>query len=146
MATGMPKQDSQFKPGQSGNPTGRPKGARNKATLAAEALLDGEAETITRKCIDLAMEGDGTALRLCLSRILPVKRERTIELDLPALEGSQNSLRAIGTVLEAVGSGAITPSEGQAVASLLETHRRTFEVEELEQRIEALEAQQCAVR
>jgi len=142
----MPKQDSQFKPGQSGNPSGRPKGARNKSTVAAEALLDGESESLTRRCIDLAMEGDPTALRLCLSRILPVKRERTIELDLPALEGSQDSLRAIGTVLEAVGAGEITPSEGQAVASLLETHRRTFEVEALEHRIEILEAQQCAAR
>jgi hypothetical protein len=142
----MSKQDSQFKPGQSGNPSGRPRGARNKATVAAEALLDGEAETITRKCIDLALDGDATALRLCLSRILPVKRERAIELDLPVLGGSQDSLRAIGTVLEAVGAGAITPAEGQAVASLVETHRRSFEVEELEQRIEALEAQQCAAR
>jgi hypothetical protein len=142
----MPKENTQFKPGQSGNPSGRPKGARNQSTIAAEALLDGEAEAITRRCIDLAMDGDTTALRLCLSRILPVKRERTIELDLPALEDSQDSLRAIGTVLEAVGSGMITPSEGQAVASLLETHRRTFEVEELERRLEVLEAQHCAAR
>ena len=142
----MPKQDSQFKPGQSGNPRGRPKGARNKSTVAAEALLDGESESLTRRCIDLAMEGDPTALRLCLSRILPVRRERTIELDLPALEGSRDSLRAIGTVLRAVGAGEITPTEGQAVASLVETHRRTFEIEELEHRIEALEAQQCAAR
>jgi len=142
----MPKENTQFKLGQSGNPSGRPKGARNKSTIAAEALLDGEAEAITRRCIDLALEGDATALRLCLSRILPVKRDRTIELDLPALEDSQDSLRAIGTVLEAVGSGTITPNEGQAVASLLETHRRTFEVEELERRLEVLEVQQCAVR
>ena len=142
----MKNRDHLFKPGQSGNPSGRPKGARNKATMAAEALLDGESESLTRRCIDLAKEGDPTALRLCLSRILPVKRERTISLDLPALEDSQDSLRAIGTVLEAVGSGTITPNEGQAVASLLETHRRTFEVEELERRLEVLEAQQCAVR
>ncbi len=142
----MPKENTQFKPDQSGNPSGRPKGARNQSTIAAEALLDGEAEAITRRCIGLAMDGDATALRLCLSRILPVKRERTIELDLPALEDSQDSLRAIGTVLEAVGSGMITPSEGQAVASLLETHRRTFEVEELERRLEVLEAQQCDAR
>ena len=53
-----------------------------------EALLDGESEAITRRGIDLAKGGDPTARRLCLSRILPVKRERTIELDLPALEGS----------------------------------------------------------
>ena len=142
----MRERDTRFKPGRSGNPSGRPKGVRNKSSMAAEALLDGESEALTRRCIDLAMEGDPTALRLCLSRILPVKRERTIELDLPALEGSQDSLRAIGTVLEAVGAGEITPTEGQAVASLLETHRRTYEVEELEQRIEALEAQQCAAR
>ena len=142
----MPKQDTKFKPGQSGNPSGRPKGARNQSTMAAEALLDGESESLTRRCIDLAMEGDSTALRLCLSRILPVKRENPISLDLPALKDSQDSLRAIGTVLEAVGAGTITPSEGQAVASLLETHRRTFEVEELERRLEVLEAQQCAAR
>ena len=96
---------------------------------------------------DLVLEGDHTALRLCLSRILPVKLENgTIELDLPALEGSQDSLKAIGTVLEAVGSGAITPSEVQVVASLLETRRRNFEVEELEHRIEALEARVCGAR
>ena len=142
----MSKQDTQFKPGQSGNPSGRPKGARNKSTVAAEALLDGESEALTRRCIDLAMEGDSTALRLCLSRILPVKRENPISLDMPALKDSQDSLRAIGTVLEAVGAGTITPSEGQAVASLLETHRRTFEIEELERRLEVLEAQQCAAR
>ena len=142
----MREKDTRYKPGQSGNPTGRPKGARNKATVAAETLLEGEAETITRKCIDLALEGDHMALRLCLSRILPVKRERTIELDLPGLEGSQDALRAIGKVIEAVGCGAITPSEGASVASLLETHRRTFEVEELERRLEALEGQQCAAR
>ena len=142
----MKNRDHLFQPGRSGNPNGRPKGRRNRSSMAAEALLNGKSEAIPRRCIDLAMEGDSTALRLCLSRILPVKRDRTIELDLPALEDSQDSLRAIGTVLEAVGSGMITPSEGQAVASLLETHRRTFEVEELEHRIEALEAQQCAAR
>ena len=70
----MENRDHLFKPGQSGNPNGRPKGRRNRSTLAAAALLDGESEALTRRCIDLAMEGEPTALRLCLSRILPVKR------------------------------------------------------------------------
>ena len=57
-----------FKPGTSGNPSGKPAGARNKTTLAVEALLDGEAEDLTRKAIELAKAGDMTALRLCLDR------------------------------------------------------------------------------
>jgi hypothetical protein len=142
----MTNKDTRFQKGVSGNPKGRPLGSRNQSILAAEKLMENQAAAITQKCIDKALAGDATAIKLCLSRILPVKRERTIELDLPGLEGSQDALRAIATVLEAVGSGTITPSEGQAVASLLETHRRTFEVEELERRLEALEAQQCAVR
>ena len=142
----MKNRDHLFQPGRSGNLAGRPKGVRNKSTMAAEALLDGEAETITRKCIDLALAGDHTALRLCLSRILPVKRERTLEIDLPALGGSKDSLKAIARVVAAVAAGEIGPAEGQSLASLLETHRRHYEIEELERRLEALEAQQCAAR
>ena len=51
-----------FRPG---NP-GRPKGARNKATLTIEALLDGESEAITRKAIEMALGGDTTAMRLVI--------------------------------------------------------------------------------
>ena len=142
----MKQRDHLFQQGQSGNPKGRPQGSRNASTMAAEKLMEGEAEAITQKCVDMAMDGDPTALRLCLSRLLPIKRERTILIDLPPLEGSHDSLKAIGSVLEAVGSGALTPSEGQILASLLEAHRRTFEVEELEHRIEALESQLCGAR
>jgi len=139
----MKNRNHLFQPGRSGNLAGRPKGVRNKSTMATEALLNGESEALTRRCIDLAMGGDATALRLCLSRILPVKRERTIELNLPPLRVSQDALKAIGTVVEAVGSGAITPSEAQSVGGLLETYRRSFEIEELERRIGALEERVC---
>ena len=139
----MTNKDTQFQKGVSGNPKGRPLGSRNKSTMAAEMLLDYQAAAITQKCVDMALEGDPTALRLCLSRLLPIKRERAISLDLPTLKGSQDTLSAIGTVLEAVGEGQITPSEGQAVASLLETHRRAFEIVELENRLDALEARVC---
>jgi len=111
--------------------------------MAAERLLENQAAAITQKCISMAMQGDITAIKLCLSRLIPTKLEREISLEIPPIESSQDSLTAIATVLEAVGAGMITPNEAQAVASLLETHRRTFEVEEMERRLEALEAQVC---
>lgn len=76
----------QFGPGQSGNPAGRPKGSRNHTTRAVEALLDGEAEALTRKAIQLAQDGDTVALRLCLDRLLPVRKDRPITFDLPPIE------------------------------------------------------------
>ena len=69
------KQAGRFEKGRSGNPAGKPPGARNRATLAAEKLLDGEAEALTRKAIERAKEGDGVALKMCLDRIIPVRRE-----------------------------------------------------------------------
>lgn len=139
----MKSRDHLFQPGRSGNEHGRPRGALNKTTLAVQALLDGEAKALTRRCIDLALEGDSTALKLCLNSLLPPKRENPVSLDLPALEGSQDALKAIARVVEAVAGGEIAPAEGQAIASLLESHRRTFEVEELEHRIGLLETQVC---
>ena len=112
----MKRRDHLFQPGESGDLAGRPKGARNKSTMAAEMLLENQAAEITQKCVDMAMDGDPTALRLCVSRLIPIKREHTISLDLPPLEGSQDSLKAIGAVLAAVAASEITPSEGQAVA------------------------------
>jgi hypothetical protein len=65
-----------FQKGRSGNPAGRQRGCRNRATLAAEVLLEGEAEALTRRAIELALEGDTTALKLCLERIVPQRRSR----------------------------------------------------------------------
>ena len=59
-----------FEKGRSGNPAGRPCGARNKATLAAEALFDSEAEALSRKAVELALGGSEGALRICLDRII----------------------------------------------------------------------------
>ena len=70
------------RPFQAGNP-GRPKGARNKASLAAEALLDGEAETLARKAVEMALAGDTTAMRLCLERIMPIRRDRPVSFAMP---------------------------------------------------------------
>jgi hypothetical protein len=133
---------TRFQKGQSGNPSGRPKGSKNKATLLGENILASESEAILLKCVDMAKRGDATAMRLLIPRLIPVRRDSYVEIPLPTLEGTTDALKAIAEVVDSVSKGELTPSEGRAISSMLETHRRTLEMEELEQRLEELEARQ----
>ena len=130
--------DGTFAPGNAG----RPKGARHKTTLAVQALLDGEAEALTRKAIDLALEGDMAALRLCVERIAPARKDSPVSFDLPPIESVQDAAQAAQAVLKAVSSGDLTPAEGASVMGLVGSYRRAVESADLEARIEALEARQ----
>ena len=122
-----------------GNP-GRPRGARDKATRAVETLLDGEAEGLTRKAIEMALEGDTTALRLCLERICPPRKDAPIVVDLPPMQSARDAANAVGVLTAAVGRGELTPAEGASVAGLIETYRRTLELTEMEERVAELES------
>jgi len=128
-----------FEKGQSGNPSGRPQGSRNKATLAVEILLDGEAEKLARKAVQMALAGDTTALRLCLERLSPPRRDRPIKLALPGFSNCGEAVQAQAEVIRAVADGSLTPSEGRVLTDMLEAQRRAFEAEDLERRIAALE-------
>jgi hypothetical protein len=128
-----------FKPGQSGNPAGKPKGARNHATRAVLALLDGEAEALTRRAVNMALGGDTTALRLCLERLAPPAKDRPISVSLPSLTNAQGASDAMAAVVTAMASGDISPSEAAVVAGVVETYRRTLETNELDRRITELE-------
>jgi len=128
--------DGTFGPG---NP-GKPKGTRHKATQAALALLDGEAEALTRQAVTMALGGDATALRLCLERIAPPRRDAPVTFDLPPMETARDAAKAAGAVLGAVAEGELTPGEGAALMALVEGFRRTLETTELEARLAALEA------
>lgn len=133
------KQGGRFKPGQSGNPAGRPLGARHKTTLAVEALLDGEAEALTRKALEQALNGDGPALRFCLDRIAPARRDAPITFALPAIRTAADAITASASLLEAVAEGEVTPDEAGRVMALLSAHKGLLEAGELEARISALE-------
>ena len=135
----MAKTKTSFKKGQSGNPKGKRPGTRNKATLAAQALLDGEAEALTRKAIELAKEGDMQALRLCLDRLLPPRKDRPITLDVPGIEGADGLQDASVALMQAVVAGEITPGEGQSLSAILEGHRKLVEMTDIERRVAALE-------
>ena len=137
--TTAPKQRRGFQPGQSGNPAGRPKGARNKTTLAVEALLDGEAEAISRKAIAMAKDGDMTAIRLCMDRIVPPRKDRPIPFPMPKMETAADAVRASASVIAAVAEGELTPSEAAELTTMVEAFARTIEVADLETRLIALE-------
>ena len=128
-----------FEPGKSGNPNGRPKGSRNKTTLAIEALFEGESEAITRKLLEMAKEGDMTAVRLCLERLLPPRRDRLVAFDLPEIECAADAANASSAVVAACAEGDLTPSEAAQVIDLIARHVRVLEVVEIEARVSALE-------
>jgi len=123
-----------------GNP-GKPRGARHKATQAALALLDGESGALTRKAVEMALAGDTTALRLCLERIAPPRRDCPVQFDLPSMQSARDAAKAAAAVLDAVAAGDLTPIEGAHIMALVETYRRTLETSELEGRVAALERQ-----
>jgi hypothetical protein len=137
---------SKFKAGQSGNLKGRPKGSLNKVTLASQALLEGEAEALTRKAVELAMAGNPMALKLCLQRILPPRKDRPINLNLPPLEEAGDLPRALEAILAAVAQGEITPGEGQVLTGMIEAYRKGWETVVLEARVTALEKERDRVK
>ena len=124
-----------------GNP-GRPKGARHRSTIAALALLDGEAEALTRRAIEMALTGDATALRLCLERIVPPRKDVPVAFDLPNMTSAREAAAAASAIVRSVASGTLTPAEGAQIMGLIDSYRRTLETTELEARLSALEARQ----
>jgi hypothetical protein len=140
-------QDSRWKKGQSGNPNGRAAGSRNRATLAIEALLEGEGEALTRKAIELAKAGDMAALRLCLDRILPPRKDSPVAFDLPEMTTLNDAVPAMGALVKAVGQGDLTPAEAaeltkmvQAFAKIISKTGRGDPQMMLEKRLSKLEA------
>ncbi|MFT7359264.1 DUF5681 domain-containing protein [Parasphingorhabdus sp.] len=134
------KTNGQFAPGKSGNPNGRKKGSRNSSTILAQGLFDGEADAIIRKAIELAKAGDPVALRLCVERLLPPRKDRPVEIELPDIGKASDLTAVISAITKAVGEGEITPAEGSALSGMLETQRRTIETGELAERLEAIES------
>jgi hypothetical protein len=126
-----------FKKGQSGNPRGRPKGKPDRRTAARE-LFEPHREHLIQKAIDLALEGDTTALRLCLERICPAIKATAapIKITLPKGGDLADSGEAF---LRAIATGRLPPDAGSSLLQALAAQSRLLELQELERRIEALE-------
>ena len=128
-----------FEPGQSGNPAGKAKGTRNKVTLAIEALLDGEAEALTRKAIEIAKGGDLAALRLCLDRLAPPRKDRLVMFELPTITSAADAVKASAALVAAVAVGDLTPAEAGELGKLIEAYVRALEATDFAARLDNLE-------
>jgi len=136
--TGARDGRGRFRKGRSGNPAGRPRGSVNRSTRAAIQLLDGEAEALTRKAIELALAGDPIALRLCLDRIVGVRRGRPVELfgelALPPLADARDLAAAMSSVAAADTQGAIPPDAAVALAQMVESFTRILDAAHVERK------------
>ncbi len=131
-------QDGKFKPGQSGNPKGKPPGTLHRATQAAMALLEGETESLTRKAVELALEGDTTALRLCLERIAPALKTTAPPVSV-ALSNPGSLTDTAMDFLQAAASGELPPDLAAQLVSAVAGVARVEEMEQIKQRLGALE-------
>ena len=134
MATRKPPAAA-WKPGQSGNPKGRPHGVGEVAKL--RAAIAGNVPAILESLTTAALAGDVQAARLLLERALPPIKpvEQPQPLSLP-----DGTLTVQGrAVLAAVAAGELAPGQGAALLGALGTLARVAEVDELTRRIEALE-------
>ena len=82
-----------FEKGQSGNPAGRPRGSRSRATMALQDMLARDAESIARTAINLAKHGNIPALRICMDRLLPPRRKPHLARDGRQVRGYPDGYR-----------------------------------------------------
>jgi Family of unknown function (DUF5681) len=128
-----------FGKGRSGNPRGRPKGARNRMSLALDELAYCKAEPIINQIIDKAVAGDQFAQRLFLERVLPRNRDRPVTLEIPELGSASDAAHLMQSVLEAIAAGDLTLSEAEQVRAVVETYLTAREASEFERRLANIE-------
>ena len=131
--------DTRFKPGQSGNPSGRPRGSRPKALVALDALAEGAAEDIVNAMLEKAKGGDSIAARTVLDRVWPPRKGARLQFDLPEVTTANDLPGAIAAVNRQVAEGDVSPDEGALIVGLLEAHRKAIETSELAARLAVLE-------
>jgi hypothetical protein len=130
-----------FEKGESGNPAGRPRGARNRATLLMQNLLADDAEAIGRKAIEMAIAGDLAAIRLCMDRLAPVRKDEPVAFELPPIEKPADIVAATASIVAAVAAGELTPSQAAELCKVIDVYVRALENKGFDERLTKLENQ-----
>jgi len=125
-----------FKPGESGNPNGRPIGAKDRRTMFRE-MVEPHSDELVNHAIEMALSGNEAMLRLLLDRLLPAKPK---EEPLDNLNLSTGSLtERSNQVLAGMDNGTITPHQGNNLLHGLRDCAYIFEVDDLVKKVEVLE-------
>jgi hypothetical protein len=137
---------AKYRKGQSGNPKGRPKGSRDRATLIADELFnkalfgsDKKAEAIIAKAVEMAAGGDTACMRLCFERIAPARKDRPVHFELPQMCEAKDAVGASAAIVGAVATGQLTPSEAAELSIIVESYTRVLQAAEFESRLAKLE-------
>jgi hypothetical protein len=120
-----------------GNP-GRPRGSKNRATLIAQALPEDWQVNVLRAAYETARAGDPQLLKFFVSRLMP--RERLVNVDLPTMEYADDLVEAMAAILRAIAEGSITPTEGAAMAAVINAQTRAIDVADVVKRLDTIEA------
>jgi Family of unknown function (DUF5681) len=137
--TGEIQENGRFKKGKSGNPKGKPRGAKHKASLLAEKLFESDLEIVCSQVVQQAKEGNLMAAKIILDRLLPPRKDRLINIKLPFINDSSDALDALRMICFAVGNGEITPLEGEALSRIVEIQTKSIELYDFEKRLQAIE-------
>ena len=124
------QQAGRFRKGRSGNPAGRPRGSRNSATRACETLLEGQAEALTQKAVDMALAGDTVALKICIDRIFPPRKDRPVTFPLPPINSARDAADVMSSVMNAVATGQLTPADASEISKVVACTVKSFEAAE----------------
>jgi len=141
-AAGSVERDPQghFIRGLSGNPAGRPRGSRNKDTVMVEQMFERFGGALANKAVNMALEGNMAAMRLCVSRIVAPRRKRASEFALPPLRTAADLAPAVAAIAEAVGDGAISTDEAFQLSQIVDAFARALAAGDVEERLQRLEA------
>src|SRR5262249_5673214 len=127
-----------FQKGQSGNPSGRPRGALNRATVLAQELLSARVESIAGKLIELAEGGDMRAIRVCMDRLVPAIKHQPIAVELPPIEKPADSVEAAASIAAAVAAGDLTATEAAELAKVVDVYVRALDSKRVRERLRKL--------
>lgn len=126
-----------WRPGQSGNPQGRPRGVKNKKSLVAEEF-EQQGSAVAQKVIEAALGGDIQAASLVLQRICPPLRPRA-EPSPFNLDVNTSLTEQAQQVLSAIACGDVDIESGRVLIGCLSSLASLKQVDEFERRIAALE-------